>query len=77
MALVKSKLKETLFSLLSEMREKTEVSDDEFAERLATAIDDYIRSATVTVEAGIAVTTSGSPTSQTGATTSTGIGKIS
>lgn len=77
MALVKSKLKETLFSLLSEMREKTEVSDDEFAERLATAIDDYIRSATVTVEAGIAVTTSGSPTSQTGATTSTGTGKIS
>lgn len=77
MALVKSKLKETLFSLLSEMREKTEVSDDEFAERLATAIDDYIRSATVTVEAGIAVTTSGSPTSQTGTTTSKGIGKIS
>lgn len=77
MALVKSKLKETLFSLLSEMREKTEVSDDEFAERLATAIDDYIRSATVTVASGIAVATSGSPTSQTGATTSTGTGKIS
>ncbi len=77
MTLVKSTLKASILSLLTEMREKTEVSDNEFAERLATAIDDYIRSATVTVEAGIAVTTSGSSTSQTGATTSTGIGKIS
>ncbi len=77
MTLVKSTLKASILSLLTEMREKTEVSDNEFAERLATAIDDYIRSATVTVEAGIAVTTSGSSTSQTGVTTSTGIGKIS
>ncbi len=77
MTLVKSTLKASILSLLTEMREKTEVSDNEFAERLATAIDDYIRSATVTVEAGIAVTTSGRSTSQTGVTTSTGIGKIS
>ena len=72
-----STLKASILSLLTEMREKTEVSDDEFAERLATAIDDYIRSATVTVAAGIAVATSGGPSSQTGTTTATGTGTIS
>lgn len=77
MALVKSTLKASILSLLTEMREKTEVSDDEFAGRLATAIDDYIRSATVTVAAGIAVATSGGPSSQTGTTTATGTGTIS
>lgn len=77
MALVKSTLKASILSLLTEMREKTEVSDDEFAERLATAIDDYIRSAKVTVAAGIAVATSGGPSSQTGTTTATGTGTIS
>lgn len=77
MALVKSTLKTAIFSLLTAMREKTEISDDEFAEKLATAIDTYIKSATVTVAAGIAVATSGSPTSQTGATTAPGTGTIS
>jgi len=76
MALVKSTLKASIFSLLSSMREKTEISDEEFAERLSTAIDDYIRSATVTVAAGITVTTSGGPSSQTGTTTGVGIGTI-
>lgn len=77
MALVKSTLKTSILSLLTAMREKTEISDDEFAEKLATAIDTYIKSATVTVAAGIAVSTSGSPTSQTGATTAPGTGTIS
>ncbi len=77
MALVKSTLKGAILALLTEMRERTEVCDDEFAERFASAIDDYIKSATVTVAAGITVATSGSPTSQTGVTTATGTGKIS
>lgn len=77
MALVKSTLKASILSLLSSMREKTEISDEEFADKLATAIDSYIKSATVTVAAGIAVATSGSPTSQTGVTTAPGTGTIS
>lgn len=59
------------------MRERTEVSDDEFARSLAGIIDGYIRSATITVPAGIAVSTTGSPTAQTGATTSTATAQIS
>lgn len=77
MALVKSTLKASILSLLTSMRDKTEISDEEFADKLATAIDSYIKSATVTVAAGIAVTTSGSPTSQTGVTTAPGTGTIS
>lgn len=59
------------------MRERTEVSDDEFARSLAGIIDGYIRSATITVPAGIAVSTTGSPTAQTGATTATATAQIS
>lgn len=77
MALVVETLKSDILSLLTSMREKTEVSDEEFAGQLAAAIDTYIKSATVTVAAGIAVSTSGSPTSQTGATTAPGTGTIS
>lgn len=77
MALVKDTLKADILTLLTGMREKKEVSDDEFAGKLATAIDKYIKTATVTVAAGIAVATSGSPTSQTGATTAPGTGTIS
>lgn len=77
MALVKTVLKQEILSLLTSMREKTEVSDDELAGRLATAFDSYIKSATVTVAAGIAVSTTGSPTAQTGATTAPGTGTIS
>ena len=39
------------------------------AAALATAIDDYIKSATITVPAGIPVATAGSAAAQTGATT--------
>lgn len=77
MTLVVETLKSDILSLLTSMRKKTEVSDEEFAGQLATAIDTYIKSATVTVAAGIAVSTSGSPTSQTGATTAPGTGTIS
>lgn len=50
---------------------------NELAEAIATLMDSWIRQATITVNAGIPVTTAGSPTAQTGATTATGIGTIS
>lgn len=77
MALVKTTLKADILAILTGMRTETEISDDEFADKLAMAIDKYIKTATVTVSAGIAVATSGSPTSQTGATTAPGTGTIS
>ena len=72
----KTELKQSIRALLTDMRERTEVSDDEFAERLAGIIDAYIKSATVTVPSGIPVSTAGSATSQTGATTATATAKI-
>lgn len=77
MPLDKSKLKKDINSLLSDMRTRTEVSDAEFAMRLAGIIDEYIKSATITVPAGIAVSTAGGPTAQTGTTTATAIAEIS
>ena len=44
---------------------------------LATAIDDYIKSATVTVNTGIPVSTTGTSVAQTGATTAPGTGSLS
>ena len=43
---------------------------------IAGAIIDEIKKATITVAAGIPVSTAGSPTAQTGATTSTGTATI-
>lgn len=43
---------------------------------IAGAIIDEIKKATITVAAGISVSTAGSPTAQTGATTSTGTASI-
>lgn len=74
--LVKPTLKQQILSLLTSMRERDEVSDDEFAERLSTIIDTYIKSATITVPAGITVSTTGGPAAQTGTTTSTATAKI-
>jgi len=77
MALVKATLKSGIQALLTEMRTKEEISDDYFADQLATLIDTYIKSATVTVIAGIPVATAGSPSAQTGVTTAPGTGTIS
>lgn len=52
-------------------------SKDDVVEKMVEAIDAYIKGATVTVAAGIPVSTAGSPTAQTGTTTSTGTGTIS
>ncbi|MFV0266462.1 MAG: hypothetical protein ACK5HT_04930 [Draconibacterium sp.] len=55
MALIKSTLKSGIKALLTEMRTKEENADDYFAEQLSSLIDTYIKSATVTVAAGIGV----------------------
>ncbi len=71
MALVKATLQAQLLQVFTEMRkEKEKISDAKLAEKLASAIDTYIRSAQVAP--GIPVATAGSPTAQTGATTGPG-----
>lgn len=52
-------------------------SKDDVVAKMVDAIDEYIKGATVTVEAGIPVTTAGSATSQTGETSGPGTGTIS
>ncbi len=69
MSLIKTQLKQHIKTLLTDMRIRTEVSDDEFADRLSTLIDNYIKSATITVPAGIPVSTTGTSVAQTGAST--------
>jgi len=68
--------KTNLKALLKENKE-SEKGSDHFAEKLVDLIKTYITGATVTVAAGIHVTTAGSATAQTGATDSTGTGTIS
>lgn len=52
-------------------------SKDDVVAKMVDAIDEYIKGATVTVEAGIPVTTAGSATAQTGSTSGPGTGTIS
>ena len=70
MALVKATLQAQLLQVFTAMRNEKEISDAKLAEKLASAIDTYIRSAQVAP--GIPVATAGSPTAQTGATTGPG-----
>nr|QGT51312.1 hypothetical protein Unknown280_0040 [uncultured Spirochaetaceae bacterium] len=53
------------------------MSEKDFADKLAKCIDDQIKTATVTVEAGIALDASGSMGSVKGATTAKGKGSVS
>ena len=73
MALNKAGFKSGIKALLNEMRTKEENADEYFADQLATLVDTYVKSATVTVNAGIAVTTSAGA----GTTTTTGSGTLS
>lgn len=77
MALNKQALKQGIIVLQQDMLTKTETSPEEYAERLASLIHDFVRSGEVTVAAGISVSTAGTATAQTGATNSTGTGTIS
>ena len=76
MALDKTTMKNSVKQLLADMMARDTDSTDEFAERLTSIVDAFVKSATVTVAAGIMVTTAGSATAQTGQTVSTGTGTI-
>lgn len=70
MALNKTALKDGILVLMTDMRTREDNADEEYATRLSNLIDDFVK--TGTVNAGIAVATTGTAAAQTGATTSTG-----
>jgi hypothetical protein len=72
MALVEATLKANLLSLFNAMN-STPMSEADYAEKLAMIINEHIKTATVTVNPGIAVSTSGGG----GATTAPGSGSLS
>lgn len=76
MALNKAGLQATILQILTDMESRTSDAKVEFSQRLAGAIDVFVKSGTVTttVASGIAVSTAGTATAQTGATTATGSG---
>ena len=77
MALNKQALKQGIIDLQQDMLTKTDNSIEEYAERLASLIDAFVKSGEVTVKAGISVSTAGTATAQTGSTTSVGTVTIS
>lgn len=77
MALNKPQLKQGIKQLLTDMETRNTDAKDDFATELSNLIETFVKSGTVTVSAGIPVSTAGSATAQTGATTSTGTGTIS
>lgn len=72
MPLNKTALAQSILKLVTDARKETEIDDSKFANGLADAIDAFVK--TGEVQAGIPVSTAGSATAQTGATT--GPGKI-
>nr|DAN29367.1 MAG TPA: hypothetical protein [Caudoviricetes sp.] len=76
MALNKQALKQGIIRLQQDMLTKTDASIEEYAERLASLIDTFVKGGEVTVQAGIQVSTAGTAAAQTGTTTSVGKGTI-
>lgn len=76
MGLNKEQLKQGIIALQQDMQRKTDASMEEYAERLASLIYDFVKSGEVTVAAGISVSTAGTAAAQTGTTTSVGKGTI-
>ena len=72
MPLNKTAIAQSILKLMTDARKETEIDDSKFANGLADAIDAFVK--TGEVQAGIPVSTAGSATAQTGATT--GSGKI-
>ena len=72
MALNKEQLKQGIIQLQQDMLTKTEPSMEEYAERLASLIEAFVKSGEVTVQAGITLQAG----AYTGATTSAGKGTI-
>lgn len=77
MALDKAGLRSGIKKLMDDMSKAEKPDHAQFATKMSDLIDAFVKSGTVTVQQGIAVTTSGSATAQTGLTTSTGTGTIS
>ncbi|HZK07842.1 MAG TPA: hypothetical protein VFC92_06540 [Bacteroidales bacterium] len=75
--LVKETLKTEIGAMLLAMTKETDqaAAMDKFADKLTTAIDNYIKSATVTVAAAIPVSVD--PVTHIGGTTAPGTGTIS
>lgn len=76
MPLNKAALKSGIQSLAQNTADN-EGSYADFADGLASLIETFVKSGTVTVPAGVAVSTTGTAAAQTGATTAPGIGTIS
>ena len=76
MGLNKKALKQGIIALQQDMLSKTDASMEEYAERLASLIDAFVRSGEVKVAAGITVSTAGTAAAQSGTTTSVGNGTI-
>ena len=70
MPLNKTALAQSILKLMTDARKETEIDDSKFANGLADAIDAFVK--TGEVQAGIPVSTAGSATAQTGATTRPG-----
>lgn len=64
MALDKESLQTGIKNLLTEMLTRDENSVDEFAQRLSTLIDAYIRTAKITYESGLAASPNGAVTGE-------------
>lgn len=75
MALVQATLKQNLLNLFNQMKQ-SEMSEAVFADQLATILNNHIKTAVVTVNAGIPVATAGSAVAQTGSTTAPGTGSL-
>lgn len=65
-----------IIELQREMLAKGTDATEYYAGKLADLIEAFIKSATVTVAAGIPVSTTGTAAAQTGSTTATGTGTI-
>ena len=76
MALNKQALQQGIIALQQDMPTKTNSNTEEYAERLASLIDAFVRSGEVTVNPGISVSTAGTAAAQSGTTTSVGNGTI-
>ena len=76
MGLNKEQLKQGIIALQQDMLTKTNSSTEEYAERLASLIDAFVRSGEVTVAPGVSVSTAGTAVAQSGTTTSVGKGTI-
>ena len=72
----KQALKQGIIALQQDMLTKTDAGMEEYAERLASLIADFVKTGEVTVQPGIQVSTAGTAAAQSGATTSAGKGTI-